>query len=266
MIGVLRGAATGALFATHAAAAVAQEGVMALGRFDAPRRRRLRAQLAARFARSLLRFHKFDVRVSGREHLAAAGDGCLAVANHLSMWDLPVLAIVFAPTFVSTQEVRAAPMLGCFARLCGCMFVDRRRRTALGDEIAELAAVLGEGRPVLLFPEGTSTDGGGVLPFRSVLFRAATAAGKPVLPVCIQYETLAGRQVAGHNRDRLFFFGDQRLHRQLLRVLSARDVRVAVSLLPPIFPGRDVADHKELCAEAYRQISRVYRPIPNSTS
>jgi 1-acyl-sn-glycerol-3-phosphate acyltransferase len=210
-----------------------------------------------------LRFHRFEIHVSGREHLAEVRRGGLVVANHLSIWDIPVLASELEAIFVSTQEVRATPLAGWIARLCGSVFVERRNRAGLQGEIRELSDVLAAGQPVILFPEGTSTDGGGVLPFRPVMFRAAIAASVPVRPVCLQYETLAGEPVGAHNRDRLFFFGDQQLVRQMFRVLSARRVRLTLSFLKPIHSGGDIGDHKALAGAAYQLMTNTYRPILN---
>lgn len=100
--------------------------------------------------------------------------GGALVANHASWSDIFVLVGSARMTFVSKAEVRAWPVVGWVAAACGTVFVERRRSAAKAQEL-ELRARMGAGERLLFFPEGTSTDGRRVLPFRSTLFAALTA-------------------------------------------------------------------------------------------
>lgn len=104
------------------------------------------------------------------------GPGFL-VANHLSYLDILVLAAVAPCVFVAKREVRGWPLFGWFARTAGTVFVDRERRTDAGRTVAAMRALAGQGVTVVLFPEGTSSDGREVLPFKSALLQPLT--GEP---------------------------------------------------------------------------------------
>lgn len=125
-------------------------------------------------------------RVHGRP-MSAPG---AFVANHASWIDIPVLQATAAPFLVSKSEVRAWPVIGAIAAAVGTMFIDRRPSEAKRQE-EEMLRRLGSADRMALFPEGTSTDGQRVLPFKSTLFSAFFAADLPaglaVQPVTIRY-------------------------------------------------------------------------------
>src|ERR1700759_3689568 len=100
----------------------------------------------------------------------------LIVANHSSWLDIPVITAVAPVVFVAKQEIAGWPLVGLLARLQRSVFVDRARRHKTHVVNAEIAQRLAEGDPVVLFGEGTSSDGNRVLPFRSALVGAARDA------------------------------------------------------------------------------------------
>ncbi len=100
--------------------------------------------------------------------------GGALVANHTSWSDIFVLVGAAHMNFVSKAEVRSWPVMGWIAAVCDTVFIERRR-SAARDQEAELRARMIAGQRLLFFPEGTSTDGRRVLPFRSTLFAALTA-------------------------------------------------------------------------------------------
>jgi 1-acyl-sn-glycerol-3-phosphate acyltransferase len=153
-------------------------------------------------------------------------------------------------------------MLGWLARFGGALFIERRSRASLPAEVEAVTRELASGLPVVLFAEGTSSDGSSVLPFHRPLFRAAVRAGKPVLPVCITYESIDGAPVTSDNRDCLFYYGDRTFGQVFWRLLGLRRVCVRLDYLEPIHPGTGKFAHRALCDTAYRSVAHCYRPIP----
>jgi 1-acyl-sn-glycerol-3-phosphate acyltransferase len=98
----------------------------------------------------------------------------LLVCNHLSYLDILVLGAVTPAIFVAKRDVKLWPVFGWFALLAGTIFVDRLKKTRVGTTAAEIETALGCGGLVVLFPEGTSSDGSIVLPFKSSLLEPAT--------------------------------------------------------------------------------------------
>ena len=100
------------------------------------------------------------------------GDGAsYVVANHLSYLDIPVLGSLSDCRFVAKSEVANWPVLGWLARLAGTEFIERNPRMA-DIQREQVLRSPDKGQPVLFFPEGTSSDGRAVLPFKSTLFQA----------------------------------------------------------------------------------------------
>src|SRR5215472_18232767 len=97
----------------------------------------------------------------------------LLVANHLSYLDILVFSAIAPCVFVSKREVRSWPGIGWVASLAGSVYIDRSRHDGTHDVQPQLAASLAAGVRVILFAEGTSSDGRQVLPFRSSLFQPA---------------------------------------------------------------------------------------------
>lgn len=143
----------------------------------------------------------------------AAERPLLLVCNHVSWLDITVLSAVAPVSFVAKSEVARWPVFGLFAKLQRSIFVDRQRRTATAGVTAEMAARLSAGDAVVLFAEGTSSNGGRVLPFRSALLgavREALAGSEAVWvqPVAIRYRGSNGLPYGRSDAPRLAWYGD----------------------------------------------------------
>src|SRR5437764_10384856 len=119
--------------------------------------------------RRFLRIFRATVQTSG----PMPSNGLL-VCNHLSYMDILVLSSLTPAVFVAKREVKSWPVFGWFARLAGTLFVDCERRTQVGKVTNQIESVLNEGVLTILFPEGTSSGGETVLPFKSSLLEPAT--------------------------------------------------------------------------------------------
>jgi lyso-ornithine lipid O-acyltransferase len=117
--------------------------------------------------------------------------GGLIVSNHLSYLDIMVFSAVTPVLFVSKKEVRGWPVLGLLAHLAGSRFLDRSRSSDAHRVQNEVQEALDQGCRVLVFPEGTSTDGNSLLPFKAALFESAV--GRHDITVAhISYQVSSG--------------------------------------------------------------------------
>ena len=127
-------------------------------------------------------YHRQVCRLFGiRLHIegAVAKDKpVLLVSNHTSWLDITVLSAVAPVSFVAKKEVARWPFVSWLAKLQRSVFVDRERRSAVGETTNEIMARLATGDTVVLFAEGTSSDGNRVLPFKTSLFAAAKPTAK----------------------------------------------------------------------------------------
>jgi len=111
----------------------------------------------------------------------------LLVSNHLSYVDIAALGAACPCSFVSKAEVRSWPFIGWAAAMAGTVFIRRSHRSEVAGQVEDLKRALARGVPVVLFPEGTSTDGSQVLPFRSALLQAALESGCEVTAAALHY-------------------------------------------------------------------------------
>ena len=222
------------------------------------RRRRMRIRLTSFFSGAALASFGIRVRVNGVLPLQPAPGGRLIVSNHLSYLDVLTISSLIPSVFITSVELKSSFLLGALARFGGCLFVERRKPSGLKQEIADIASALGQGFPVVLFPEGTTSNGEGVGQFKNSLFDAAASTGAGILPLCLRYRSINGEAVAGHNRDLIFYYGDATFLRHLCGLLSLESIDVDIKPLKTItVTAKD--SRKELAAEAHTAISAAYR-------
>ena len=153
----------------------------------------------------------FNLRV--RAHgKPVAGPGTLYVANHISWTDIPVLAMVLDASFVAKREVRRWPAIGRFAWHFGCVFIDREKRGTTRVQAEAVEAHLRGDLGLAMFPEGTTGDGGPVLPFRSSLFALVSGEGDTrVQPVTMLYRRPDGGALSPQEARQIAWTGDDAL-------------------------------------------------------
>jgi 1-acyl-sn-glycerol-3-phosphate acyltransferase len=175
----------------------------------------------------------------------------LILANHVSWLDILVITATVPVNFVAKREVAGWPLVGWVARARGTVFVDRERRQQTPAANARIARSLAEGQSIVLFAEGTSSDGNRVLPFRSALVGALksavsqVAAGEriAVQPLSIGYTGLQGLPMGRQHRPIVAWYGDRSLVPHLREFLRRGAVDVTLSWGAPIDDDR-VTDRK----------------------
>ena len=207
----------------------------------------LLAQIVAFYMRSRLSYqiprlyHALALGVIGLKvvhHGSIAADKpMMFVANHSSWLDILAINTLTTVSFVTKSEVRTWPLIGYFAILQHSVFVERRpQRTAENKD--EITRRLEAGDRLVLFPEGTSSDGNRVLPFKSAFFAAAEhpVGGKPLLvqPVSIAYTELNGLPLGRQLRPLFTWFADMDLFSHLWGVLGAGPAKVVVQFHKPV--------------------------------
>lgn len=149
-------------------------------------KRRWRTWCLRRWAGGIMTILHVDVVFDGP--IPSAGPFVL-VTNHLSYLDIILLAQVVPAVFVAKREVRSWPVWGVLSRAMGTIYVDRERRRDTLRVSGAIEQALHRGDNVVIFPEGTSTDGSTVAPFRSSLLDAASRTGRPVYYASLSYRT-----------------------------------------------------------------------------
>ncbi len=176
-------------------------------------------------------------------------------ANHSSWLDIPVLGGRLEACFVSKDAVASWPGVSLVARLGRTVFVSRTRG-ATGRERDDMRARLAAGDNLLLFPEGTSSDGSRVLPFRSAFFSIAEGDDPPLIqPISVVYDRLGGLPTRRSTRAVFAWYGDMELSSHFWRLAQWRGLRVTVLVHPPIDP-RDFPNRKVLAQIAWDAVAK----------
>jgi lyso-ornithine lipid O-acyltransferase len=197
-----------------------------------PRRGRYRARFQRVWARVLCTVLGIHVEVVGDVPRGWSG---LAVSNHLGYADILVLGSVLPGTFVSKSDVARWPGIGLLASIAGTVYVDREDPAAAGAFAAELKARIVAGETLFLFPEGTSTRGDTILPFKTAPFAAvAGLPGKSVLPLHVDVVEIEGASATGLHRDAVCWHGDAEFVPHFYRLSGLRNVLYRVVIGPPI--------------------------------
>ncbi len=221
--------------------------------FDWPIRRRL-PRLWHRVACHLL---GIKVHVHGK---VETDKPLLLVVNHVSWTDIMVLGSTADVVFIAKTEVRDWPIFGVLARLQKTIFVTRDQKRSAGEQVNEIAQRLANGEIVVLFPEGTTSDGNRLLPVKSSLFGAASSAAEQVSgqmvnvqPVAIAYTGIQGMAMGRYHRPVAAWPGSIELVPSFLGIMKAGTIDVDVSLGEAISFHRG-DNRKTLSAEATTSI------------
>ncbi|MBP0440518.1 1-acyl-sn-glycerol-3-phosphate acyltransferase [Tianweitania sediminis] len=226
---------------------------------------RLWYRCAARILR--LRIHTFGRVEEGRPLLIAA--------NHSSWTDVIVLGSIFKGSFIAKGEVGRWPVVGFLAQLQGTVLVDRQNKRSSGSQVSELAGKLAGGRAMLLFAEGTTSDGTNILPFKTTLFGAAktavTEAGAPevlIQPVAIAYTRTGGLPMGRRLRGLCAWTGDEELLPHLTTLLRLPPIDVEVHWGEPV-AFTATTDRKTASREVEQRVRAMFAaalatPVPSS--
>jgi lyso-ornithine lipid O-acyltransferase len=206
------------------------------------------------------------------------GHPLLIVANHTSWLDIPIVTSVMSVVFVAKSEVASWPIIGWLAKLQRSVFVERARRHKTHEVNAEIASRLAEGDPVVLFGEGTSSDGNRVLPFRSALVGAARNAvlevehGRQVFiqPLSIAYTTFHGLPMGRQHRPIAAWYGDVDMFTHLMGIIRRGVIDVVVTFGEAIAYDAE-ANRKAIALSLHSTVRKLTtaalrgRPVPGQT-
>ncbi|HVT23357.1 MAG TPA: lysophospholipid acyltransferase family protein [Rhizomicrobium sp.] len=219
-------------------------------RFNLPRRR----TFPHRYHKFLCKLFGIRVTVIGTP---VQDKGVLMIGNHTSYFDILVLSSAAQVSFVAKSEVKTWPFFSTLARLQQTVFVERSRRSQTGEARDQIRDRVLQGDALVLFPEGTSSDGNCVLPFKSALMGAAEATigtdaeGRPihvpVQPVSVAYVGLYGMPMGRETRPLFAWYGDMDLVPHLIEAVKTGPIDVVVEFHEPLTIDQ-VGGRKKLAA------------------
>jgi len=197
--------------------------------------------------------HAIDVQLQVEGRLPTSG---LIVSNHLSYLDILCYSAARPCVFVSKAEVERWPIFGRYTRWSGSVFVRRHDRADAARANVSIGDSLEDGVPVVLFPEGTTTDGERVLRFHSTMLQPAIDAAAQVTPCAIHYELDDGdaaREVC--------WWGDMSFVLHMLNLLGKKSIRARIVFGDPIVAG---GDRKQLSQVLHDEVARLHEELRTS--
>jgi 1-acyl-sn-glycerol-3-phosphate acyltransferase len=221
-----------------------------------PNRWKIVSRLNRNFTLLLRLILNIKVTVAGDEGQMERG-GYVIIANHVSYVDGIVLGSIFPILFVSKREVKRWPIVGQWNILCGTIFINRQRKEEVGSLVDEMTRKLKQETNILLFPEGTSTNGEKLLPFQTVPLAAPLRSRSIIVPATIAYKNIDDAPVTAANRDLIYWYGDMDFVSHFWKLLALRNVDVLVTIQPKIecFHYEDSsAGRKKLADDCYNRV------------
>ena len=216
--------------------------------------------IATRYYRLLCSLLRIRVRVSG---VPVCNRAVLFVSNHVSWADILVIGSIAPVAFVAKREVRDWPLVGITAKLQRTVFVDRTRRHQTGNAVAEIVKRIESGVSVVLFAEGTSSDGNRVLPFRTALLGAVEGTtgigGDNILiqPMSIGYTGQQGIPMGRQHRPLVAWYGDLDFMPHVRAFIEQGAVDALVAYGEPMPADRDT-DRKAMTKRLEGTVRRLF--------
>jgi 1-acyl-sn-glycerol-3-phosphate acyltransferase len=202
------------------------------------------------WSRRLLKIFNIELVVEGANLLP--NDPYLIASNHISWLDIHVINAFKPIRFVAKSEVRSWPIFGWMAEQLGTVFI-RRDSARHAREVVDQMAVVLKAESICIFPEGTSTIGIEVLPFKPNLFESAIVARAPVFPLALQYLSRS----TGVRSEAPAFIGDMGLLESMSNVIKSRSLVAKIHILPP-YPqsANGSPDRKQLANHCHDLIAK----------
>jgi len=200
-----------------------------------------------------LKILNIKVNLVGKIHKERPG---LIISNHASWLDIPILSSLANISFIAKSEISNWPLFGFLAKFQDTVFIERRAIKAVKQK-NEINKILIKRKRLVLFPEGTSSDGNRVLKFKSSLFSVAehkteNSENYLIQAVTICYKGLNGLPISRSERPLISWWGDMDLMNHLWNILKLNSVTILVIAHEPI---EAVSDRKLLSKIAWTQVS-----------
>jgi 1-acyl-sn-glycerol-3-phosphate acyltransferase len=227
------------------------------------KKRRLRycSRITSFYSKLILIVCGVRVETRNLDKLKERKENYLIVSNHLSYLDTFVIDTVVPAIFIANSEMEDEFPLGLVTKNSGGVFVERRNRGSILKDIDNIKDILNMGLDMVLFPEGTTSDGEGVMKFRTPFFTSAIESNVDILPICLSYKTIDGKDVTASNKNLVFFYGDIDFFEHFFRMLELKSIVVELTELESIEVGPE-SSRKEAGRTAHRRISDAYHGGP----
>ncbi len=215
------------------------------------------SRIASFYGKISLMLFGVKINLKNLDRYKGTKENYMIVSNHLSYLDIFVIYSVIPSVFVANSELEEEFPLGAVTKYGGGVFVERRNRSRLLDDLSNISSVLDMGLNIVLFPEGTTSNGEGVAPFKAPFLKSAINTGANVLPLCINYKKINGESVDKENKNLIFYYESITFFEHFFRLLTIKNIEVDLEALEEIEVNPKMT-RKELSQIVYDKISTAY--------
>lgn len=218
-------------------------------------KRKILTKLSATISKILLKFLGFHLKLKGTP---PSNNGTLVIGNHMSYLDILIYLSFFECLFVTSVETKEKPFLGQITSLAGCLFVERRNPRNLPNELKTIKKYFDNNLSVCIFPEGTSSNGSSILPFKKSLFQLPLETKCPIQPIVLNYTSIDGKDFNEKTCDLVCWHGDhQPFFKHLFTLFTLKKVEASLEILPQI-DSSQFESRKEIADYCYQVLTDSY--------
>ena len=199
------------------------------------------------WCKRLLSIFEIELKLEGFESYLFNDKKYLIVSNHISWLDIIVIQSIKPSIFVAKSDVASWPLFGWVAQMTGTIFIKRDKVSDIKKALKKMKRRLMK-RSVCIFPEGTSTNGRYILPFKSNLFQSSIDTNKAILPICLRYLELEAYS------DKVAFIDDMSLVDSIMKIKNEKNIKAIIHVLHPIRPR---GNRKELASYTQEIIQKT---------
>lgn len=221
-------------------------------------RRQRFVENASLFSKLILKLFNFDLTVINKPSEEKMH---LIVSNHMGFFDIFMMVATVPTVFITSVEMRETPFLGLLTEMGGCLYVERRSRENIHNEIEEIARVLDQKFNVVLYPEGMSTNGEKVYPFKKSLLMACSKSEANILPAVVNFREINGEKMQHKFRDWVCWYGDISFLSAIWNSTQIKNCKADLQFLSEIPVGKET-DRKDVAQQAFEEIDSRYVKIP----
>ena len=237
-----------------------------------------RGRASVRYMRFFMRILLYVVGVRVRMHgKLVAHRPLLVISNHISIFEIATFPVAFGGSFIAKKEMESWPLVGWVARKFGVVFIDRRPSHAM-DALTQVQQTLRDvSYPIFLFPEGTTTNGAYVKPFKSTLFNFVENSDVLVQPMVMNYRFRDGGVISDADLAEHFAYfnnsnqdtgprcsRERSAFGQVFHIMVLGGFLVELTVLPP--PPLAGMDRKQIAETLQKIVSEKYMELKNKTA
>ena len=223
--------------------------------------KKLSQKIVQIFHKLVLWLVNINVEVIGNRN--PKNEPTLFVSNHLSYLDIPVLGSIVKGRFIAKEEISKWPVIGYLSKVGNTIFINRNLRF-LKTNKSIIFDYISRGDNIILFPEGTTSDGIRVLRFKSSLLTSLEQKNILIQPIVIKYQSINGMPLNRWLKPVIAWYGDMHLKPHLINILKLFSIKVKIIFLTPL-NGRDFTNRKDMTSTLHHVIDSSYSKELNNS-